>query len=115
VQPRQPHRCILYSALQRSPVQHVTLAARTATEARPDHSSPSPRGKTAAARRSCGRGVPECLGAYPSQVLVTPLFEAFTDIIPALKEEVMAQIERRARLMPRATFPPALPAEPPLC
>jgi hypothetical protein len=48
-------------------------------------------------------------------VLVTPLFEAFTDIIPALKEEVMAQIERRARLMPRATFPPALPAEPPLC
>ncbi len=106
MQPRQPRRCILYySALQRSPAQRVTLAARTATEARPDHSSPSPRGKPAAARHSCGRGVPECLGAYPSQVLVTPLFEAFTDIIPALKEEVMAQIERRARLVPRSHSP----------
>ena len=62
---RAQHRCIMYSALQRSPVQRGTLIARTATEARPDHSSPSPRGKTAAARRSCGRGVLERLWAYP--------------------------------------------------
>jgi hypothetical protein len=33
-----------------------------------------------------------------AQVLVTPLFEAFTDIIPSLKVPVMTQIERRAHL-----------------